>query len=101
MRQILVVVFFIFRSENSSLRALLNRQHEDGQHAALEQLSALKEQEKEEIRINSEKNLAILQSKVRLARGCNVGMAVLLSLPSATNHFPLSIIELFTLLTQA
>jgi hypothetical protein len=45
---------------------LLNQQHEDGQHAALEQLSALKEEEKEEIRTNSEKNIAILQSKVRL-----------------------------------
>jgi hypothetical protein len=43
---------------------LLNEQHEDGQHAALEQLSALKEEEKDEIRTNAEKNLAILQTKV-------------------------------------
>ncbi|XP_028390865.1 protein FAM184A-like [Dendronephthya gigantea] len=52
------------KSENSSLRALLNQQHEDGQHAALRQLSELKEEEKEEIRVNSEKNMAILQSKI-------------------------------------
>ena len=54
----------LHRTENSSLRALLNTQHEDGQHAALEQLSALKEEEKDEIRTNAEKNLAILQTKV-------------------------------------
>ena len=58
------VCFCTIRSECSSLRALLNKQHEDGQHAALEQLSTLKEKEKDEISQNSEKNIAILQSKV-------------------------------------
>lgn len=60
-----VYIFVVLnRSECSLIRALLNKQHEDGQHVALEQLSSLKEKEKEEIRQNSEKNLALLQSKV-------------------------------------
>ena len=55
---------YTFRSESSKLRTLLNEQHKDGQHAALKQLSALKEEEKKDIRLNAEKDMAILQTKV-------------------------------------